>query len=95
MAVDASRYRQIYGEDFERKNAEENLWTVRVNTLKISVEEMKKIFAEKNWQYEQIPFVDEGFWLRTSDTVSKTVEHQLGYFFSQNASCLLTPNPVS
>jgi len=91
MAIDTDRYKQIYGEDFSRKNAEENLWTIRVNTLKISIAEMKKIFAGKNWQFEQIPFIEEGFWLKTPNNVAKTVEHQLGYFFSQNASSMIPP----
>jgi len=93
MAVDESRYRKIYGEDFERKNSEERIWSVRVNTLKISVGEMRKIFDEKNWQHEKIPFIEEGFWIRTEtgDNISKTVEHSLGYFFSQNASSMVPP----
>ena len=91
MAVEIERYKKIYGEAFERKDAEENLRTVRVNTLKIPVAEMKKIFAEKNWHAEQIPFVDEGFWIKTADNISKTVEHQLGYFFSQNSGSMVPP----
>jgi len=89
--IEAGRYKQIYGEDFDRKDAEENLWTVRVNTLKISVEEMKKIFAKKGWNFEQIPFVEEGFWINTTSSITKTVEHTLGYFFSQNASSMIPP----
>lgn len=52
---------------------------------------MKKIFAEKNWQHEQIPFIDNGFWIKTADNITKTVEHALGYFFSQNASSMIPP----
>ena len=59
MAVEIERYKKIYGEAFERKDAEENLRTVRVNTLKIPVAEMKKIFAEKNvgfpWKQSYLP----------------------------------------
>jgi len=89
--IEAGRYKQIYGEQFERKDSEKNLWTVRVNILKISVEEMKKIFAKKGWQFEQIPFIDEGFWLHTQENITKTAEHALGYFFSQNASSMIPP----
>jgi len=91
MTIDSSRYKQIYGEDFERKDAEGNLWTIRVNTLKISTNEMKKIFSEKNWKFEQIPFIEEGFWIKTDENITKTVEHALGYFFSQNASSMVPP----
>ena len=89
--IEAGRYKQIYGEDFDRKDSEENFWTIRVNTLKISVNEMKKIFAEKCWKFEQIPFVEEGLWIKISGNITKTVEHTLGYFFSQNASSMIPP----
>ncbi|MGC8812063.1 MAG: NOL1/NOP2/sun family putative RNA methylase [Candidatus Aenigmatarchaeota archaeon] len=92
MVLDLERYEKIY------KNFKETFnqpflptWHVRVNTLKISVEEMVKIFEEKGYKYERIPWVKEGFWVKTKENLAKTLEHVLGYFFIQNASSMIPP----
>ena len=56
------------------------MWSLRVNTLKISVEDFRNRMDERGWQYEQIPWVKEGFWVSTDNLLSKTKEHSLGYY---------------
>ena len=37
--------------------------SVRVNTLKISVEEFKQLAKTKQWLLTPVPWCEEGFWL--------------------------------
>jgi len=37
--------------------------SIRANTIKLSVKELKKRL-EKNWNLEQVPWCNEGFWIR-------------------------------
>ncbi|MEM7825552.1 MAG: RsmB/NOP family class I SAM-dependent RNA methyltransferase [Candidatus Aenigmatarchaeota archaeon] len=92
MVLDIERYEKIYP-GFKKKFSEPflPLWHIRVNTLKISVEKVLKIFEEKNYEYERIPWVKDGFWVKTEENIAKTLEHVLGYFFIQNASSMIPP----
>lgn len=62
--------------------------SIRINTLKISVKEFKKRF---NYNLKQIPWCKEGFWLEEKRKISigNTIEHQLGYIYSQTAASML------
>jgi NOL1/NOP2/sun family putative RNA methylase len=87
------RYKEIFKEDFDKifQQQREFFWSVRVNTIKTSVEQLKKRFKEKNYQVEQIPWIEEGLWIKTEENLSKSIEHILGYFFIQNASSMIPP----
>jgi NOL1/NOP2/sun family putative RNA methylase len=91
--IEKERYKEIFKEDFDRifQQEREFFWSVRANTLKISIEQIKKKFEEKNYQFEQIPWIKEGFWVKTEKNLSKSIEHVLGYFFIQNASSMIPP----
>lgn len=71
--------------------------SVRVNTLKMSVEEFKQQAAKKNWQLSAIPWCNEGFWLeRPSDeeqhlALGNTDLHLSGAMYVQEASSMLPP----
>ena len=71
--------------------------SVRVNTLKMSVEEFKRHAAQKNWQLTAIPWCDEGFWLeRPNDeeqnlALGNTDLHLSGAMYVQEASSMLPP----
>ncbi len=84
------RRRKILGEGFVYK-FDYSMWSVRVNTLKISVDDMRKRFQDKGYTTEQTPWCDEGLWVKTKDNLSKIMEHVLGYFFIQNASSMIPP----
>ncbi len=59
--------------------------SLRVNTLKISIEGMKKRFS-----LEQIPWCKEGFFVK-GYTIGNTLEHFLGYIYIQEAASMIPP----
>ncbi|MCB9358762.1 RsmB/NOP family class I SAM-dependent RNA methyltransferase [Candidatus Woesearchaeota archaeon] len=64
---------------------------IRVNTLKISVEELKKRL-EENWVLEQVPWCKEGFWITHKEgrrDIGNLKEHALGYIYVQEASSMI------
>lgn len=67
---------------------------IRVNTLKISVEELKKRL-EPEWQLKQIPWCKEGFWIKNVVSgrrdIGNLTEHALGYIYVQDASSMIPP----
>jgi len=91
--IDKERYERIFGNGFEIEEIQnrEFFWSARANTLKISVENLERRFKEKNYQFEKIPWIEEGFWIKTEETLSKTLEHILGYYFIQNSSSMIPP----
>jgi 16S rRNA (cytosine1407-C5)-methyltransferase len=69
--------------------------SIRVNTLKISVQDFKTLAAQLAWQLSPIPWCDTGFWLERQDesiSLGNTAEHNAGLFYIQEASSML---PVS
>lgn len=84
------RYKKIYGNEFFEflKILPQS---IRVNTLKISVKDFKKKVEEKGWELKPLEFYEEGFYVETNDNISKAIEHQIGYFFIQNASSMIPP----
>lgn len=69
--------------------------SVRVNTLKISVEEFKKRAEDKGWALEPVPWCETGFWIDVDESdvpLGNTAEHMAGLFYIQEASSMM---PVS
>ncbi len=68
--------------------------SVRVNTLRSSVEDFKRIGNEKGWKLKPIPWCAEGFWLdeKENNALGNCAEHLAGLFYVQEASSML---PVS
>ena len=71
--------------------------SIRVNTLKSSINEVKKRI-EKDWELTQIPWYKEGFWIEHRGVgeekrrdVGNLVEHNLGYFYVQEAVSMIPP----
>ena len=68
--------------------------SIRANTIKISIEELKKRL-EKNWALEQIPWCNEGFWIehikKERRDIGNLIEHSLGYFYTQEAASMIPP----
>ncbi|WP_335912191.1 MULTISPECIES: 16S rRNA (cytosine(1407)-C(5))-methyltransferase RsmF [Shewanella] len=65
---------------------------LRVNTLKISVDEFLSRMQAKGWQFETIPWCPEGFWYQAGDSQpGNCIEHQQGLFYIQEASSMLPP----
>jgi tRNA (cytosine49-C5)-methyltransferase len=68
--------------------------SIRVNTLKMSVNELKERL-EKNWVLDPIPWCQEGFYIehrkKERRDIGNLVEHSLGYFYTQEAASMIPP----
>jgi len=67
--------------------------SIRVNTLKKSVAEVKKRLG-KNWKLEPVPWCKEGLFIEHKEgrlDVGNTVEHALGYYYVQEAASMIPP----
>lgn len=66
--------------------------SIRVNTLKISIDEFLIRAAEKGWQLESVPWCEEGFWIEADESIvplGNTAEHMSGLFYIQEASSMM------
>lgn len=88
------RYRTILGKNYDKfmKYSLSFLRrSIRVNTLKISVNEIKKRL-EKSWKLTPIPWCKEGFWIKSKRRdVGNLKEHALGYIYVQEAASMIPP----
>ncbi len=68
--------------------------SIRVNTIKMSVDDLKKRL-EKNWNLEQVPWCKEGFFIehinKERRDIGNLMEHTLGYFYIQEAASMIPP----
>ncbi|TAL58214.1 MAG: tRNA methyltransferase, partial [Nanoarchaeota archaeon] len=89
-----SRYKELLGnnyEEFIQCSFSFLRRSLRVNTLKIDVENCKKRL-EKNWKLRQVPWCKEGFWIESERRdIGNTVEHALGYIYVQEAASMIPP----
>ncbi len=71
---------------------------IRVNTLKISVDELKKRLSER-WELEPVPWCKEGFWISYKGDeeqeerfdIGNLPEHALGYIYVQDPASMIPP----
>ena len=67
--------------------------SLRVNTLKISVEDFLALVEPYQWALTPIPWCKEGFWIARDDAdtlpLGSTAEHLAGLFYIQEASSML------
>ncbi|MDF2152130.1 16S rRNA (cytosine(1407)-C(5))-methyltransferase RsmF [Vibrio sp. CAU 1672] len=69
--------------------------SIRVNTLKITVDEFIKRAEQKGWQLFPVPWCSNGFWIEADESLvplGNTAEHMSGLFYIQEASSMM---PVS
>jgi len=68
--------------------------SLRVNTLKISINDLKKRL-EKTWSLKQIPWCKEGFYIehikKERRDIGNLIEHALGYIYIQEAASMIPP----
>ena len=77
-------------EKFMKFSLKEPRKSIRVNTIKISVSELKQKLEEKNFKLTQIPWCKEGFFITGNRTdLGNLLEHSLGYFYVQEASSMI------
>lgn len=92
------RYKQLTDfEIFKRYSLTYIRKAIRVNTLKISIDELRKRL-ENNWKLEPIPWCKEGFWIdyrREGEEkrydIGNVLEHFLGYIYVQEAASMIPP----
>ncbi|WP_434929865.1 16S rRNA (cytosine(1407)-C(5))-methyltransferase RsmF [Shewanella sp. HL-SH5] len=70
--------------------------SIRVNTLKITSAEFVQLMLHKGWQFDPIPWCDDGFWINVDDEqqLGNLVEHIQGLFYIQEASSMLPPTAL-
>jgi len=65
--------------------------SIRINTLKISVDELKSRLKD-SWTLTQIPWCKEGFYIEGERRdVGNLPEHSLGYIYVQEAASMIPP----
>ncbi|MFC1648548.1 NOL1/NOP2/sun family putative RNA methylase [Nanoarchaeota archaeon] len=68
--------------------------SIRVNTLKADVEDIKKQL-QKEWKLVPIPWCKEGFWIEHKGKerfdIGNLPQHQLGYLYIQEAASMIPP----
>ncbi len=74
--------------------------SIRVNTTKISSEELKERLEKKGVEMERIPFVKNGFWVKSKFNLVSSPEYLLGLFYIQDAAAqipveVLNPKKVT
>ncbi len=75
--------------------------SIRVNTLKISVDAFQQHADSLNWKLSRIPWCETGFWIErpadqeSSIALGNTLEHVTGLFYIQEASSMLPPEALS
>ena len=90
------RMQKLLGKDFNsylKILEKEPARSLRCNTLKISIEELKKRFKEKKWKFSQ-PFNEnpEVFIIESElepGELGRSLEHQLGYYYIQEIASML------
>ncbi len=80
-------------EEFKKYNLAFLPRSIRINTLKATIEEVKKSIQAKGWILEQIPWCKEGFWIHHPERrdVGNLLEHKLGYVYVQEAASMIPP----
>lgn len=71
--------------------------SIRVNTLKISVEDFLALMTPKGWHFEAIPWSEAGFWVTfdSESQIGNSVEHLQGLFYIQEASSMMPPFAIA
>lgn len=96
------RYKDLLGDEgyscfmeFSHKYIKKS---IRVNTLKIDVETLKKRL-EGDWVLTPVPWCSEGFWIEYRHgkrfDIGNLPEHQLGYIYVQDAASMIPPVVLS
>ncbi|MCW1296358.1 MAG: RsmB/NOP family class I SAM-dependent RNA methyltransferase [Candidatus Parvarchaeota archaeon] len=64
--------------------------SIRINTLKINIDECKRRLIDKGWRIEQVPWCESGFYVYNAPSdIGNTIEHCLGYYYVQEAASMI------
>lgn len=88
------RYRALLGDrydEFMRYSLSFLRRSIRVNTLKTTVEDVESRLSPK-WKLVPVPWCKEGFWISSERRdVGNLAEHSLGYIYVQEAASMIPP----
>ncbi len=94
--VDPLKWAQDYLSPLEFDNLTASLdkdpnISIRINQLKSDPKTITgKWVQEYEWDFSPIPFCSSGFWItEPSTSLSRTIEHRLGYYYIQEAASML------
>ena len=64
---------------------------LRVNTLKIDLEDARRVWPiEYGWQIQPVPFCGSGWQIDgNEESLSRTIEHRMGFYYIQDAASML------
>ncbi len=66
--------------------------SIRINTLKITIKDLKKRLEQQGFKLTPIPWCKEGFWIVGDRTdLGNLIEHALGYFYVQESASMIPP----
>ncbi len=67
--------------------------SIRINTIKADVEDVKRRLEEKGWSLSKIPWIENGFWISypEGEALGNTLEHFMGYYYVQEAASMIPP----
>ncbi|MBN2368262.1 RsmB/NOP family class I SAM-dependent RNA methyltransferase [Candidatus Woesearchaeota archaeon] len=91
------RYRKLLGQRYDaylKYSLSYLTRSIRVNTIKADIHDVKKRLEDKGWKLTQIPFCKEGFWVEHETgrlDIGNTREHALGYYYVQEAASMIPP----
>ncbi len=95
------RYRSLLGQrydEFIETSVRFLRKSVRINTLKMPVQNVKASLESQGWLLSQVPWCRSGFWLSHQAgrlDIGNTLEHALGYLYVQEAASMLPPEAMS
>lgn len=81
-------------ETFKKYNLSFLRRSLRVNTLKTDIETVKTRMEAKGWILDPVPWCKEAFFVDHVEgrrDTGNTIEHQLGYFYIQEAASMIPP----
>ncbi len=87
MNIFLKRYREL-GHDIDPDKIALKR-AIRVNTLKISEDDLVTRLKRKKVRLQKIPFTDVGYWAEADFALSSTAEYLHGHFYSQEAASQL------
>ena len=91
------RYKRLLGkrwDEYEKYSFSYLTRSIRINTLKKPIKEVKQRLEKLGWKLYQIPFCKEGFWVEHKTgrlDIGNTREHSLGYYYVQEAASMIPP----
>jgi len=99
------RYSQLTDwEEFKKYSLSYLRRSIRINTLKGTVTDVKKSIVKKGWKLDPVPWCKEGFWVegpmevreagkeaKSRRDVGNLLEHHLGQIYVQEAASMIPP----